>query len=1843
MSDDQIFKVAADLGATPRQLETLKKLFEDQAIGINKFIQAQGQLDNQSKRLELTLTGLTKDFQTLYSTISLGPRGGQVKGLKETAATAAELSGTAKFAAESVVLMNTRLLSLDATARQTNQTLRSLLLEQISGIQRLEKAQEAAFQREQSRQSRTQQLAKEKSQQAQSKQFERNEFATFSGDALREQFTPKTTLSPAQIAAIEAPIQRIIRNIERGKTDVDALFAALDQLRSKGTSSFQGLDGTTITWLRSLILAQQRIEKLGSSDALKPFEQRVAKANEVVLQLQNAFAKPLEAKGLNTTAIDNLITKLGILIRDAKISDERLKTLFNASQIQGGTKSIATTLTPKELQVITLLERIQKEYVKIGSVSETAGKAAEKVFNNAAGGIKLAQEHMARLLVHYQKFGNTAQFQRVVEFINRMQDLLAKGAIKAKDLIAVLRQMESVNFSKGLNNQGSIPGSIVNNAEALSQLTRLQTMFEQTENTGVRAGRSLFLTWENVFRLFQVQVLHQVLGQFIADMRQSIQVSTEFQISISEIRTLSQDNQLSIEAWSSSLRQLSDEFNLPLLDVVKAAYDAISNQVARGAETFEFLRTTLEFSKVTVSSAADSQNLLASAVKSYGEQNITTQKAAEVLFQTIDLGRVTASEMANSFGRVAQLASTAGVTIEELGAAIATLTVRGVRYNEAYTLVNNVLLKLIKPTEDMQKLFDKWGVSSGAAAIQTFRFSGVLRLLQRELDEGGVEKLGEIERDIRAIRGALGLVSGDAFADFESNLARISNGAEAFSNATQIIRESAGFKLQQELQKVQNIMAVDFGQNFIETILELVEPLGGLSEGAETAVRITNQFIGTLKALAQPVVELSAYFGSLVSMVQDFTGTSNIDLIKELVQVYTSYQVSLAAINLVMKLHTVELGRATVATSAHGAAVSRQNVLMGTAKAGFSAATIALTAGVYAYTSIRAASESFNDSLQRQIEVTRELRNETAAAALDRERQATIDQFSQQNAEQFQKINQAIAGATRELTSFLETFQALDRVGVSNIEEATRSVFDFIKNESTNLEQFVKSIQTQISDSEKRVIGINNRDTTRDFEQSLIGISDEEKFNKIIASVTKMQNDIKSALEPATETLDKFGRKRDAEANKPFITPDILTNTRQQFDEIDELLQRFIQESSRSIEQQRQVVEKTIKTTNEAKKKLAQLTTKKDPNENLGIDLEKIFGQKLESKLDGTYAKIIELKTQAKALFDANNLEQSISKLEEIQNILTNIDENNLQNITNSQKELLKNIEDINSEQKTQEELIRKTFASIDIKQFDRSLLDKNAIQTTDAILTRISQLNNQSTELFSLGNIEEAREKLNEIDSLVEKLYDRQRNFRDRAESLGVVFNDNNLTKQFQDTENNRLKLESDYLKLLKNQETELTKQLDIYQEQVNKINELKLLQSSLDSIDFNDINKNKDLISASLEIVGNSSSPNLSTSQRRLEQLQKLQQTMSQLQRANTQEAIKFEQQFQAQQKSGFDQAIAAQTKLNELAKIQRDLQSSQTNINQLFAKEAQAKADSQKAIQSLPTDIQKTLEDIVKNSGFNLAEFLFNQPESYLKADVRHFGRKLQKEFENLKINPTDDNILQTIDTLQLFRDSLFEAARRDLTTNETYEQSVKGVTKFYERQYDVLNKIVEARERLAEAEKNLQSAQSQRQQIFDRIGESPIGGSTQGYIDRLNESQSTIETFNTRFETQVNEFGTKFDRLLEILNRVDQLRDGGNVRIPGRALGGLAPSDTHLTWTNPGEFIMNARSTMKFAPQLRAMNMGFEPTFAQTVSNGGNTNIGDIHIHYSGGKDSSVDVRQIAEKLRREMRRGTIRRN
>lgn len=378
-------------------------------------------------------------------------------------------------------------------------------------------------------------------------------------------------------------------------------------------------------------------------------------------------------------------------------------------------------------------------------------------------------------------------------------------------------------------------------------------------NRGTRNTRQSFGGLENQLGSTLTAFLRYrvVSGIFIAierQIRESIETAKELELRLAEIQTISPEFRIrGLDSVQQQVQSISQSFGIDQLEVASGLYQTLSNQIGDANQSVQFLTDSAAFSRATLTDLSDSVNLLAGVLNAYGLEASNAARVSDVLFKTIELGRVRGQELAQNFGNITTQAAQLGVDIEEVGAAIATLTIQGVKADTAMTGLQNIFIKLIRPSSGLKKALDEIGVSSVRAGIETDGLIGFLIKLEQTTG-GTIEELGEMFPRVRALRGEMGLVAdeGNKAVETFNRLRKEFRGASA--DAAGIVLETQAAELERNLKTIENAFTSDIGRPLIRTINDIVEAVGG----AEAATQVLIATIQTIGPVAISVIGLVA-------------------------------------------------------------------------------------------------------------------------------------------------------------------------------------------------------------------------------------------------------------------------------------------------------------------------------------------------------------------------------------------------------------------------------------------------------------------------------------------------------------------------------------------------------------------------------------------------------------------------------------------------------------------------------------------------------------------------------------------------------------------------------------------------------------------------------------------------------------------------------------------------------------------------------------------------------------------------------------------------------------------------
>lgn len=297
---------------------------------------------------------------------------------------------------------------------------------------------------------------------------------------------------------------------------------------------------------------------------------------------------------------------------------------------------------------------------------------------------------------------------------------------------------------------------------------------------------------------------------------------------------------------SSTLGKSSDEVAASFYQIVSAGY--------RGGDAIDILRVAMEGA---VGGMADAELTTAALTKAMnifqlkGVEGAT--RAMDVFFGIVDSGLLTFEEMAAAFPRAATMAAGLGVSIEETGAALATLSKVSGSTEQASTALNAVFTQLIKPSAELQALYEEWGVKTGPEAIEEFGgLAGVLDKVQ-EATGGNVAELSDLFPNVEAIRAILPLVTTNA-EDFANALDTVTNSSGMTGDALDEMTQGPGFQWQKMMVTIKNAM-IELGDVIADTLAPWIDRLIGLIQG----------LVDWFKKMPGPMKDIIVAFGVILA------------------------------------------------------------------------------------------------------------------------------------------------------------------------------------------------------------------------------------------------------------------------------------------------------------------------------------------------------------------------------------------------------------------------------------------------------------------------------------------------------------------------------------------------------------------------------------------------------------------------------------------------------------------------------------------------------------------------------------------------------------------------------------------------------------------------------------------------------------------------------------------------------------------------------------------------------------------------------------------------------------------
>ena len=392
-----------------------------------------------------------------------------------------------------------------------------------------------------------------------------------------------------------------------------------------------------------------------------------------------------------------------------------------------------------------------------------------------------------------------------------------------------------------------------NSVRMIRELQKAQRKTKRTATTMKRDMNKSFKSIERGASMMGTAIQAAIGIAVVRAIGKAVTASRELEVAWAEVSTLMDDTS-SVKALSVAVNKIAKEFGEVPTEQVKALYDIISAGAKTAQDRIEQLTVSNKLAIGGVTDLKTAADGLTSVLNAYEDSGISAIRVSDIMFETMRRGKTTIGQLSESIGNVATIAAQVGVSFEELGASIATVTVAGIKPSQAIDGFRGVLNALLKQSEQTQAAARKIGIEFNLARVKQVGFLGVLRDIARAkpTEEQLAKLIGRVEG--LTVILAIAKNSGEKYID---NLEGMANS----TGATDIAVEKLATTADREFKKLSATIAVESAKtgNAIMTVLlpaiiRLRKELDGISSIFDPA--IWNTLFATAGGSARPDAQL---------------------------------------------------------------------------------------------------------------------------------------------------------------------------------------------------------------------------------------------------------------------------------------------------------------------------------------------------------------------------------------------------------------------------------------------------------------------------------------------------------------------------------------------------------------------------------------------------------------------------------------------------------------------------------------------------------------------------------------------------------------------------------------------------------------------------------------------------------------------------------------------------------------------------------------------------------------------------------------------------------------------------
>lgn len=301
----------------------------------------------------------------------------------------------------------------------------------------------------------------------------------------------------------------------------------------------------------------------------------------------------------------------------------------------------------------------------------------------------------------------------------------------------------------------------------------------------------------------------------------AVKFGSDFESVTSKLVSLAGVQQDELEMVKKKILDLAPAVGIGPVALAEGMY-AVSSTVADTSVALDILERSAKLSAAGLGEVNVVGRALTTVINSYGSENITASRAADVLTRAIRDGGAEASALAPVLANVVPFAAKMGVSLEQVAANFVVVTKAGVPAGEAITMLTSVFAALTRETPRGEAALKSVGLSY-AAIKKEIREDGLeaallhLKTAFEGNDKGLFNVLGRLE----ALKNLLA-VTGEQAGTYTAEVQRMAEAQGEADQAFEAAAKTLEFKWNQLVTSLQ-VVAVTLGEALLPIIKDVVD------------------------------------------------------------------------------------------------------------------------------------------------------------------------------------------------------------------------------------------------------------------------------------------------------------------------------------------------------------------------------------------------------------------------------------------------------------------------------------------------------------------------------------------------------------------------------------------------------------------------------------------------------------------------------------------------------------------------------------------------------------------------------------------------------------------------------------------------------------------------------------------------------------------------------------------------------------------------------------------------------------------------------------------------------------